>query len=72
MNLLSSDGEARGTSIQVGATGCILRRPVQALYHLEICASHPAQFTVNEPTKDTPDEHVHPLRKAAQNAQELS
>lgn len=30
--------------------------------HLEICASHSAQFTVNEPTKDTPDEHGHHAR----------
>ena len=38
---------------------------------LEICASQPAQSMVNEPTRDAPDEHVRPTRKAAQNAQQL-
>lgn len=75
----SSDGQVRGARIQVGVTGSILRRPVQALYPLEICASQPAQSMVNEPTRDdpdeptrgAPDEHIRPTRKAAQNAQQL-
>ena len=35
----SSDGKIRGARVQVGATGSILQRPVQALYPLEISSS---------------------------------
>ena len=67
----SRDNQVRGARVRVGATGSMLRRPVQALYPLEVHAAKAEQSTETEPERICATEHTCPLRAAAQMSQQM-
>ena len=67
----SRDNQVRGARVRVGATGSMLRRPVQALYPLEVHAAKAEQSTETEPKRICATEHTRPLRAAAQMSRQM-
>ena len=69
--LTSSDGVVQGALLLVSTTWSILRRPMQAIYPLEIHASDPDYLiTKNNSNVDNSTGPSRPLRIAAKNAQQ--